>query len=185
VIYAIRAVGTQYVKVGKATSVGKRLKELEVGCPHDLHIEAVADWPDEEERRLHRYLDQSYVRGEWYRDSARLEDVIGLMRNPDGLGAWKTICEAHGWFVPIVVAKPKRQPKPKAAPKAPVKTEVDKIWEEAARRVPPIDPTPFILNMVEATNKVLVNERFDAIKQRALERQAAKRSEEALSEPSG
>jgi hypothetical protein len=100
VIYAIRAVGTEFVKVGKANSVGKRLKELEVGSPHELHIEAVANWPDHEERRLHRYLNVAYARGEWFRDCPKLDDVIGLMRSPDGLEAWRVICEALGWLIP-------------------------------------------------------------------------------------
>ena len=37
-IYAIRAVGTDYIKFGKAISVGKRLKELECGSAHELSI---------------------------------------------------------------------------------------------------------------------------------------------------
>lgn len=101
-IYAIRAVGTEYVKIGKANSVGQRLKSLETASPHELHIEAVAPWPDAEERRIHRYLESSYVRGEWYRDSARLEGVVNLMRDPQGLEAWQTICEAKGWVMPVV-----------------------------------------------------------------------------------
>lgn len=56
-IYAIRAVGTEYIKFGKARSVGKRLAELETGCPHDLEIIAVADWPDEQEKSVHLYLE--------------------------------------------------------------------------------------------------------------------------------
>lgn len=96
-IYAIRAVGTEFVKIGKANSVGQRLKQMECGCPFDLHIEAVAAWPDSEERRVHRYLSESAVRGEWFQDSVRLEGVIRLFRNPDGLEAWRAICEALGW----------------------------------------------------------------------------------------
>jgi hypothetical protein len=101
VIYAIRAVGTEFVKVGKANSVGKRLKELEVGSPHELHIEAVADWHDAEERRLHRYLRDCCVRGEWFKDSPRLDDVVRLMRSEDGLEAWRAICESLGWVLII------------------------------------------------------------------------------------
>src|SRR5678816_3391319 len=80
-IYAIRALGTSYIKFGKAASVGKRLKELETGSPHELYIEAVADWPDEEERRIHRYLIDSYVRREWFEDGDGTNEVIGLLRD--------------------------------------------------------------------------------------------------------
>jgi hypothetical protein len=109
VIDAIRAVGTEFVKIGKASSVGQRLKQMETGCPFDLHIEAVADWPDAEERRLHRHLEQSYVRGEWYRDGVRLEEVISLMRSPDGLATWVTVCEAKGWLQPVSAPKSQRK----------------------------------------------------------------------------
>ena len=90
-IYAIRAVGTEFVKIGKANSVGRRLRELEVASPHELHIEAVADWPDGEERRLHIYLRAHYVRGEWFRDGERLTEVIALLCREDGLSAWQAI----------------------------------------------------------------------------------------------
>jgi hypothetical protein len=108
VIYAIRAVGTEYVKIGKANSVGTRLKQMETGCPFELHIEAAANWPDAEERRIHRHLEQSYVRGEWYRDGQRLEEVIKLMRAADGLEVWTAICEAKGWLTPLSVAAQSR-----------------------------------------------------------------------------
>ena len=91
-IYAIRAVGTEYIKIGKANSVGRRLKELEVASPFELHIEAVADWPDDEERRLHIYLRPHYVRGEWFKDGETLTHVIELLRRETGLGEWQAIC---------------------------------------------------------------------------------------------
>lgn len=68
-IYAIEAVGTGFIKFGRATSVGKRLKELEVGCPHELHILAIAEWPDHTEPGIHRFLQASHERGEWFRAS--------------------------------------------------------------------------------------------------------------------
>jgi hypothetical protein len=55
-IYAIEAVGSGFIKFGKARSVGRRLKELETACPYDLHIIAVADWPDGAETALHLHL---------------------------------------------------------------------------------------------------------------------------------
>jgi hypothetical protein len=138
VIYAIRAVGTEFVKVGKAVSVGKRLKELETGCPFELHIEAVANWHDSEERRLHRYLEGCYVRGEWFRDSPRLEDVIRLMRDENGREAWQTICESLGWSAPVEpAAEPKRRkrkdtrffdPKPLLSPAEKRRQERAEYW---------------------------------------------------------
>jgi len=95
-IYAIRAVGTEYIKFGKANSVGKRLKELEVASPHELHIEAVANWPDEEERRVHQYLLDSYVRGEWFTESERADEIIRLFSDRElGLERWQAICKRY------------------------------------------------------------------------------------------
>jgi len=104
---------------------------LETGCPHELHIEAVADWPDEEERRLHRYLEASFVRGEWFEDGARVQGLIKLMQDPNGLDAWRTICEHLGWRQP---EKPKRGEKtkfdPRPEPKTPeeIRREERKEW---------------------------------------------------------
>jgi hypothetical protein len=94
VIYAIRAVGTGYVKIGKANSVGKRLKELETSSPHELHIEAVANWPNEDERRLHNYLISLHVRGEWFKDGELMSEVINLFRDQEnGHELWKAKCK--------------------------------------------------------------------------------------------
>lgn len=82
-IYAIRAVGTEYIKFGKAKSVGKRLAELETGCPHDLEILAVADWPDEQERAVHRYLQSQAHRREWFKDGEMAQEVISWMADQE------------------------------------------------------------------------------------------------------
>ena len=127
-IYAIRAVGTEFVKIGKAQSVGKRLRDLEVASPHDLHIEAVANWPDEEERRLHIYLRADWIRGEWFKDGSRLEDVIAMMRKEDGLQIWKTACES------LLIARrhvpTSRQPQPERKDLSPTerRREERRLW---------------------------------------------------------
>lgn len=78
-IYAIHAVGTQYIKFGRAQSVGKRLKELETASPHDLHIVAVANWPDGAETAIHKHLQPHWEKGEWFRDSPDTQQVIAWM----------------------------------------------------------------------------------------------------------
>jgi hypothetical protein len=81
VIYAIQAVGTDFIKFGKANSVSKRLKDLEVGNPHELHIVGAADWPDGAETAIHKYLATQCERGEWFRDGELVQQVIGWMLN--------------------------------------------------------------------------------------------------------
>jgi len=137
VIYAIRAVGTEFVKIGKAASVGKRLKELETSSPHELHIEAVANWPDSEERRLHRYLDGCSARGEWFKDGARLDDVIRLLRAPGGIESWEAICKTLGWTAPKPATRKRRkakdtrffEPKPLLSPEEKRRKEREAWWQ--------------------------------------------------------
>ena len=88
-IYAIRAAGTPYIKFGRASSVARRIREMETGCPHDLEVLASADWPDGIEKGIHAYLDDSWQRGEWYMDSDRTAQVIAWLKAPDGYEACK------------------------------------------------------------------------------------------------
>jgi hypothetical protein len=83
-IYAIRAIGTQYVKIGRAASVGKRLKELDTGCPHELHIEAVGNWDDSRESAIHAYLVDHCEKLEWFRDSPQTAQIIKWLQQEDG-----------------------------------------------------------------------------------------------------
>lgn len=80
-IYAIRAVGTQFIKFGRAKSVGKRLTELECGSPHELEILAVADWPDEAEKAIHLYLMPILHRREWFLEGNLSQEVLLWMVN--------------------------------------------------------------------------------------------------------
>jgi hypothetical protein len=80
-IYAIEAVGSGFIKFGKARSVGRRLKELETACPYDLHIIAVADWPDGAETALHLHLRPVHQRGEWFKDDPLTREVLSWMLN--------------------------------------------------------------------------------------------------------
>ncbi len=81
-IYAIQAEGTEYVKFGitNGESVKTRLCILQVGCPHKLVLLAAAPWFDSDEERIHHYLREHHIRGEWFTlcDKARL--VIKTMQ---------------------------------------------------------------------------------------------------------
>lgn len=80
-IYALEAVGTGFIKFGRASSVGRRLAELECGSPYELNIIAVANWPDHAESTVHRYLEPVSERREWFRDSSLARQVIAWMVN--------------------------------------------------------------------------------------------------------
>lgn len=92
-IYAIEAVGSGFIKFGRATSVGKRLKELDTGCPHELNILAVANWPDAMEGAIHRYLQDSLEKLEWFRDGPEAQRVLECMKDTTaGLAKLQYIC---------------------------------------------------------------------------------------------
>jgi hypothetical protein len=183
VIYAIRAVGTEFVKIGKAGSVGRRLKELETGCPYELHIEAVADWPDPQESAIHEYLRAHCQKFEWFRDSELTAKVIEwLQAGETGLRAFRVAFLEHakkgGWIrLPGAVA---------AEYVYPSRSERKRLsWARANQNVQP--PVPKITEeagipvLLSAEDRAQANERYEQIKRRALARKAAKRRQEAAS----
>jgi hypothetical protein len=91
-IYAIRAVGTEYVKFGRTTNISRRLWVLDTGSPFELAVEAIAPWRDREERRIHDYLSEYRTKGEWFRDSEITASVIALLKDQEkGYKRWKAI----------------------------------------------------------------------------------------------
>jgi hypothetical protein len=180
VIYAIRAVGTQYVKIGKAASVGRRLKELETGCPHELHIEAAADWPDAQESAIHEYLKAHCEKLEWFRDSDLTAKVVKWLQDGEaGLRAFRVVFLEHarkgGWMrLPGAVAAEY------AYPSKEVKRRVRRVNPNVQPEIPPSIPM-----LVSEQDRAKANERFEHIKRRSLARKASKRSQEAAQEPAG
>jgi hypothetical protein len=86
---------------------------------------------------LHRYLEMSAVRGEWFSDGERVQDVIRLLRDPEGLAAWRSICEALGWRQPQYKPRAKRKrrdsrffdPKPLISPEEKRRKEREEWWQ--------------------------------------------------------
>ena len=75
-IYAIRAVTIRRIKIGYSTDPEVRLCTMQVGSPDILEI--IATWPgtEQEERRLHRHLNQWRIHGEWFEASESVLDTI-------------------------------------------------------------------------------------------------------------
>jgi hypothetical protein len=159
VIYAIRAVGTRFVKIGRAKSVGRRLKELDTGCPHELHIEAVADWPDGQESAIHAYLDAHCEKFEWFRDSEKTAKVIEwLQAGEEGLRRFRVTFLAY--------AEAKAMPRWTRA----LQQEYEYPSGKQPRRKPKVEGEPPSLADLTAEELRLANERYESIKLRALER---------------
>jgi hypothetical protein len=82
-VYIIRGVGTSYVKVGKTTSLLRRLRDLAQSVPFKialLYTELVHDMDGEEQRLKVRYA-PFRTRGEWFEFP------------PEALAAWPDILE--------------------------------------------------------------------------------------------
>ena len=88
-VYAIHAVGTESVKIGTANRPESRLRELQVGCPHELRIIATAQGGMPFERILHKFLRKARVRGEWYSMThPSTESILDYMRQGKGYSEW-------------------------------------------------------------------------------------------------
>ena len=81
-IYAIRAVGTEFVKFGIAANVDRRLRHLQTGCPLELELVASCWGGRLEEMTIHMRLvrAKAYHRGEWFRMCPEAEKIIEEMR---------------------------------------------------------------------------------------------------------
>ena len=87
-IYVIRAIGSQYIKIGKAKNPLGRMKTLQTGTPYKLVLASCADWPDSSEKRLHRVLVDLYVIGEWYLLTDKTQSLIDHMQSGLDLRSW-------------------------------------------------------------------------------------------------
>ncbi len=94
-IYMIRAIGTGYVKIGKASGadIEPRLIQLQVGCPFELRVIARVDCPDYMEGELHRHLYRDAIRGEWFKLGDRTRRVLTIMQN-GRLEGWQAYLDA-------------------------------------------------------------------------------------------
>ena len=68
-VYAIRAEGSDKVKIGRATDVASRLSTLQTGSPTRLWVYAARECRDamQREQRAHRALAAYRASGEWFR----------------------------------------------------------------------------------------------------------------------
>ncbi len=81
-VYVISA--GDFIKIGVARDVSKRVHQMRVGCPFE--IEVLRAWPCSDpyafERRLHHQLRAYRVRGEWFRVNQGGIEKLLTMRPP-------------------------------------------------------------------------------------------------------
>ncbi len=83
-IYVIQANPGSPVKIGFTTldDVGERLRSLQTGNPHVLHVVAKIKGTFADEKSLHRAIAAERLTGEWFEYSARTEAlIIAMMAN--------------------------------------------------------------------------------------------------------
>jgi hypothetical protein len=68
VVYFLRLEGTPMVKVGFSTNLNQRISTLQTACPWQLQLEFITRTPHyaQLEKTIHRALNSSHVRGEWF-----------------------------------------------------------------------------------------------------------------------
>jgi hypothetical protein len=88
-VYVIWAKGTEFIKLGYTSSYSRntRLKELQIGCPHELEVIAFADGTEVDEAAFHAILTDAglHVRGEWFKwglEAHKVVDALKAMPEP-------------------------------------------------------------------------------------------------------
>jgi hypothetical protein len=162
-IYALHALGTGYLKIGCAQSVGQRLAELQTASPHELVVIATAPaWPDTTERALHLYLEPCRVRREWFAQGPLADTALAWLNDrAGGLFAFQVICARLSielTWLPVCAIK--KKPRRRGPMSYSVKKRLRTIREAWRSRPVPSLP-PFVLS-TEALA------RYEEIKQRRL-----------------
>lgn len=77
ILYFIRM--GEFVKIGKTTCLGERLKTLQTSSPYELAVlKAVKTADLTLEYRVHAACEALHVRGEWYRLEGGLAKFLGV-----------------------------------------------------------------------------------------------------------
>ena len=86
-VYFIRAVGSGFIKIGIASGdPADRLATLQCGCPFLLEIVARVDGGRRLEAGIHGHFGHLRQRGEWFKETESLRDLIAAATNADALG---------------------------------------------------------------------------------------------------
>ena len=94
-LYAIVGMHTRRVKIGRATNVASRLRDLQAGSPDDLVVIGWASNLGEYESWIHRALRAERVRGEWFSptiaaDIVRTCEIGGCDEPSEDFAFWAT-----------------------------------------------------------------------------------------------
>jgi hypothetical protein len=124
-LYAIKFGYFGHLKFGVSDNPAGRLSDLQTGSPVKLELVAVAYWGDEFEPRIHKFLQETRLEGEWFEpDKARrCEYVIDCMR--DAENGKRRFLDSYGEFLTELRA---RQAKERADSKLWARREQRLAW---------------------------------------------------------
>lgn len=102
-LYLVRA--DDYVKIGVASDVYRRVNGMRAGCPFPMSIISVRTLPRvlayQVERRVHQHFADSRVHGEWFQlDVAEAKQVISLQISRAKLAMEKWIRDGYREWEP-------------------------------------------------------------------------------------
>ncbi len=72
--YAVEAVGTKMIKIGRARDIHERMLDIQSMCPVPLRVIATCD--EDIERRMHDACDTDRAHGEWFKYSDRVKAAL-------------------------------------------------------------------------------------------------------------
>lgn len=75
-IYFLRAGTSGPIKIGTSVNVDSRIATLQTGCPDELRLIARIRGGSGVERMLHQKFDRDRIRGEWFKPSSELVELI-------------------------------------------------------------------------------------------------------------
>jgi len=80
-LYAIQS-GEGPIKLGISNNPTTRLAQLQTATYDDLYLLATTPGTEQDERNLHELFNQSRLRGEWFKDSPSLRQVLSTWEKP-------------------------------------------------------------------------------------------------------
>lgn len=87
-IYAIRAIGTNRIKIGTTLNLQKRRSSVQTGCPYPVEIVAYWEGDYRLETLIHRYFEKRRKQGEWFEVSIQeIEQAVSFLRRMQGKAA--------------------------------------------------------------------------------------------------
>lgn len=84
-VYFVSPAPFNEIKIGYATDLFNRLRELQIANPHELHILTAIDGTIALEHRLHAIFATERLRGEWFKTSARIRAFIRWINRGDSI----------------------------------------------------------------------------------------------------